>query len=236
MSKDSFKFKKFTIKQDLCAMKVGTDGVLLGAWANIPSDGKIADIGTGTGLIAIMAAQRSLTSHITGVEIDSKAASQALYNMKNSPWSERLSVALSDVKDFYQNNISVFDCIVSNPPYFKEETKSSIERRSIARHTDYLNFRSLAVSVSSMLKRGGNFCVILPFEATPDFISEAVKVNLGLKKRTDVITKTGATPKRTMMEFVKEGDVNTTEYDQLVLTCNGEKTKEYQSLTEEFYL
>lgn len=236
MSKDSFNFKKFTIKQDKCAMKVGTDGVLLGAWANIPSNGKIADIGTGTGLLAIMAAQRSITSTITGIEIDEAASHQACDNMKNSPWSDRLSVVTADVNDFYHKNISEFDCILSNPPYFSEKIKSNKENRNIARHTDSLSFIQLAVSASYMLKEGGNFCIILPSESAFDFISETLKTDLRLKKRTDIITKTGGTPKRVMMEFVKGNNRIIAEYGQIVLNCNGEKSEEYRNLTDEFYL
>lgn len=236
MSKDSFRFKRFNISQDKCAMKVGTDGVLLGAWANLPAHGKIADIGTGTGLLAIMAAQRSPAAEITGIEIDGNAAEQAGTNMANSPWSERLAVINSDINAFYQSHVSEFDCILSNPPYFTEDIKSHKEKRNVARHTDSLSFAQLANASSQMLKEGGNLCVILPLDAVLSFISEAVVRKLFLKRRTDIITKPNTPPKRVLMEFVKNCPVPETVFEKLVLTCGGTMTEEYRALTSDFYL
>ena len=118
MGNEYFKFKKFTIRQDKCAMKVGTDGVLLGAWTNTENASRIADIGTGTGLIAIMLAQKS-KALITGIEIDGEAAIQARENMDSTEWRDRLSVINTDINDFYTNHEGEYDLIVSNPPFFK---------------------------------------------------------------------------------------------------------------------
>ena len=122
MGNEYFKFKKFTIKQDKCAMKVGTDGVLLGAWTNAGESTNIADIGTGTGLISIMLAQKC-NAVITGIEVDEDACIQALENMKASPWKDRLNVIKADITDYYSYHKSEYDLIVSNPPFYKEKTK-----------------------------------------------------------------------------------------------------------------
>ncbi len=236
MGRSSFDFKRFSINQDMCAMKVGTDGVLLGAWADIPAAGAIADVGTGTGLLAIMAAQKSESASVVGIEIDNDASAQAAENMKQSPWGERLSVVCSDIDDYYMEHVSEYDFILSNPPYFVEDVKSYKEKRCLARHTDSLSFERLALDVSVMLKDGGMFAVILPYVAAPSFIANCFSVDLKLKRRTDVVTREGASPKRVMMEFVKNVMCETTEFSELVLNESGRMTDEYRMLTKDFYL
>lgn len=235
MGNEYFKFKKFTINQDKCAMKVGTDGVLLGAWTNTEEASKIADIGTGTGLIAIMLAQKC-NATITGIEIDEEAAAQAEENMNNTLWKDRLNVVKADINEYFQNHNAEYDLIVSNPPFFNEKTKGFSEKRNIARHTDGLCFSHLARTASFMLKDKGRFCVILPATSAMDFISEAIKNNLSLTKKTEVITKPGAAPKRVIMEFKKDCRNNITIISQLLLSENGVRSKEYDDLTSDFYL
>lgn len=235
MGNEYFRFKNFTIRQDKCAMKVGTDGVLLGAWTEIGQASKIADIGTGTGLIAIMLAQKS-TAIITGIEIDQDAALQAKENMENTSWKERLNVVRADINDYYPNHKEEYDLIVSNPPFFKENTKGYSEKRNIARHTDGLDFDLLAKAASFMLEDKGRFCVIIPALSTKDFIAEAIRYKLNLIRKTDVITKSGAEPKRVLMEFGKNLSIDSTITSQLLLSINGEKSRDYVSLTSDFYL
>lgn len=236
MGSDFFRFKKFTIKQDKCAMKVGTDGVLLGAWAETKFATKIADIGTGTGLIAIMLAQKSNAS-ITGIEIDEEAARQANENMSNTLWKDRLNVVEADIRDYYPHHEAEFDLIVSNPPFFNEKTKGHSEKRNIARHTEGLSFSLLVEAASIMLKEKGRFSVIIPATSAQDFISEAIRHKLNLTRKTEIITKAGAPAKRVMMEFHKNTSDNvTTEYSQLLLSENGNKSQEYINLTSDFYL
>lgn len=236
MGCDFFRFKKFTIHQDKCAMKVGTDGVLLGAWTDTGFATKIADIGTGTGLIAIMLAQKSNAS-ITGIEIDKETARQANENMSNTLWKDRLNVVEADIRDYYPHHEAEFDLIVSNPPFFNENTKGYSEKRNIARHTDGLSFGLLVEAVSFILKEDGRFSVIIPATSAQEFISEAIRHKLSLTRKTEVITKLGTPAKRVMMEFCKNTSNNaTTEYAQLLLSENGNKSQEYINLTSDFYL
>lgn len=236
MGSDFFRFKRFTIQQDKCAMKVGTDGVLLGAWTGTGLATKIADIGTGTGLIAIMLAQKSDAS-ITGIEIDKEAAGQADENMNNTLWKDRLNVVEADIRDYYPKHEAEFDLIVSNPPFFNENTKGYSEKRNIARHTDGLSFGLLVEAASFMLKENGRFSIIIPAAASQEFITEAVRHRLNLTRKTEVITKPGASAKRVMMEFCKNASNNViTEYSQLLLTENGNKSQDYINLTSDFYL
>ena len=236
MGCDFFRFKKFTIHQDKCAMKVGTDGVLLGAWTDPRLATKIADIGTGTGLIAIMLAQKSNAS-VTGIEIDTGAATQAKENMSNTLWKDRLNVIEADIKDYYPHHEAEFDLIVSNPPFFNENTKGYSEKRNIARHTDGLSFGLLVEAVSFILKEDGKFSVIIPATTAQEFISEAIRHRLSLTRKTEVITKPGTPAKRVMMEFCKNTSNNaTTECSQLLLSENGNKSQEYINLTSDFYL
>lgn len=136
-----FKFKQFTVYHDRCAMKVGTDGVLLGAWAQVDNARRILDVGTGTGLIALMTAQRS-QAHIMGIDIDEKAVGQAEENVKASPWKERISICRKDVMQMCREVDGTFDAIVSNPPYFVENVHCPDARRNVARHTGVLPLAS----------------------------------------------------------------------------------------------
>lgn len=235
MGNEYFRFKKFNIMQDKCAMKVGTDGVLLGAWTDTTNISNIADIGTGTGLIAIMLAQKS-EAKITGIEIDADAAGQARENMSMTEWKDRLSVVNADINDFYVNHEGEYDLIVSNPPFFNEKTKGHHEKRNMARHTDILDFACLTKAVSHMLTEGGLFCVVLPSIASAEFVGEALKHKLYLSRKTNVITKPGASPKRVLMEFMKGHQPSYTKISELPLSENGEKSHEYLSLTSDYYL
>lgn len=216
-------------------MKVGTDGVLLGAWTDTDNASNIADIGTGTGLIAIMLAQRC-NAQVTGIEIDENAAVQAKENMYETPWGERLKVVNEDIEVYFPHHEAEFDLIVSNPPFFNEKTKGYSEKRNMARHTDGLSFALLAKAASFMLKDKGKFSVILPTASAGEFIGEAIKNKLNLTKRTEIITKSGNSPKRIMLEFMKCHRNDTKKLSQIILFENGGKSKEYQSLTSDFYL
>lgn len=155
-----FTFKQFHIDHSRCAMKVGTDGTLLGAWATLPTDGSILDIGTGTGLIAIMAAQRSFGSKITAIDIDEDCVLQARENVSASPWHDRIEVIHSALLDF--SPAQKFDCIISNPPYFIDSQLSPDAARSTARHTATLPFDELVSGVKRLLADDGHFSLILP--------------------------------------------------------------------------
>ena len=192
-----FRFKQFVVWHDRCAMKVGTDGVLLGAWTEVGHARKVLDIGTGSGLIALMIAQRS-NAEIVGIDIDAVAVGQATENVKSSPWGNRVKIEQADITDF---NGEKYDVIVSNPPYFQEEVHCPDGQRNVARHTSALTFESLLDAVEKLLTEEGCFSVILPAEAVGRFITLAAQRHLYLVRRTDVQTKPALPPKRALLAF-----------------------------------
>lgn len=151
-----FKFKQFTVFHDRCAMKVGTDGVLLGAWVQVDTAKRVLDIGTGTGLIALMVAQRSAAC-VVGTDIDGEAVEQAMENVNASPWKNRICICRKDVMQMNGEEYGSFDVIVSNPPYFVEEVRCLDERRDTARHTGNLTFGNLLTAVEKLLTEDGVF-------------------------------------------------------------------------------
>ena len=164
MSNPFFKFKRFTVYHDRCAMKVGTDGVLLGAWTDVEGVRSVLDVGTGTGLIALMLSQRC-DAAVQAIDIDEDAVIQARENVKNSPWPEQIEVRQEDVREFAETCGRRFDLIVSNPPYFTEKVMCPEQRRNAARHTEGLAFSELAAAVSALLAEQGRFSVVLPSAA-----------------------------------------------------------------------
>lgn len=228
-----FKFKQFTIHHDRCAMKVGTDGVLLGAWTDLSESRNILDIGTGTGLIALMLAQRCPQAQIIGIDIDSEAVGQASENMASSPWKERVKADLQNVCSYQPSML--FDTIVSNPPYFINSLKCPDNQRNTARHTDTLDMPSLVQRTADLLTAEGRFSIILPAEQTEELIQMAEGVGLYPSRHTAVITRPGLSPKRTLMEFRK----TKTAYamDELVIELERHVySQDYIKLTREFYL
>ncbi len=230
---DFFKFKQFTIRQERSAMKVGTDGVLLGAWASVsPATRAILDIGTGTGLIALMLAQRCPEGRIVGVEIDSESAAQARENVAVSPWSDRVAVAECAIQEFTSEQR--FDLIVSNPPYFVDSLKSPDASRNKARHTDTLSFEELMRATERLLAPEGRFAVIVPAEAA---LSVVATGRLHLVRRCDVRTKPVGVPKRVMLEFSSRFE-GAALREELTIGdgTNGGYSPEYKALTHDFYL
>lgn len=233
MRDPDFKFRQFSIWQDRCAMKVGTDGVLLGAWADLAGCTKILDIGTGTGLLALMAAQRVPEAIVTAVEIDPEAASQAAGNIAASPWKDRINVVSADIRE-YRPGIS-FDAILCNPPYFRNSLRCPDKSRSTARHGDTLSFEELALSVQEMLSPDGHFHVVLPYEAVPDFIKASSACGLQLHRQTDVRTKAGKQIKRSLLESGKL--YRMFRHDEITIIDNtGYESDEYVNLVKNFYI
>lgn len=234
MPNDYFKFKQFTIHQENCAMKVGTDGVLLGAWINIGNAQTILDIGTGTGLIALMMAQRS-SSEIDAIEIDQDAAKQAYANFRGSPWSNRLNIIHSSFQD-YSINEKKYDLLVANPPYFLNSLKTPDLKRAIARHDHLLNRYDLIEGSFRLLNLKGRLAVILPVAEYDLFTSQLLKLALFEIRKTTVIPKPGKKPERILAEFsfVKQP----IEISELLVEKYGRHgySEEYIELTKEFYL
>ena len=228
-----FQFKQFTIHQQRSAMKVGTDGVLIGAWASVrANDRTILDIGTGTGLIALMLAQRNPEAEVVAVEIDSESAAQARDNVAASPWSDRVTVEECAVQDFVSD--LKFDLIVSNPPYFVDSQKCPDGSRNTARHTDTLSFSELMKAAERLLAPNGRFAVIVPAESAMSVIAAG---NMHLVRRCDVRTKPSAQPKRVMLEFSPRFE-GAALREELTIGdgTNGGYSPEYVALTRDFYL
>ncbi len=233
-----FRFKQFTIQQDRCAMKVGTDGVLLGAWAGIGGAQKVLDIGTGTGLIALMCAQRNNKTSIDAIEIDKDAYEQALDNVRRSPWEKRIQVYATSLQD-YQKRFSkpVYDHIISNPPYFQKSFKSLLFNRNQARHTDSLSYEELLKGVAQLLLPTGVFSVILPVDSMDSFLQMAKQdFNLHCQKCTLVKGSPNKPPKRVLMSLSYGAQPF---YMQELYIGDGRKhpyTVAYKELTKDFYL
>lgn len=214
-------------------MKVGTDGVLLGAWTDLSQSRRILDIGTGTGLIALMAAQRTSEARITAIDIDAEAVSQARQNFQASPWSNRLEALLQDVCTY--SSATGFDTIVSNPPYFIDSLKCPDSQRSTARHTDTLDIRRLMDKAAELLVPDGRFSLILPAEQTEDLLHTAEAQGLYPSRWTNVITRPGLPPKRSLVEFRKT--VQDCRMNELVVELERHVySEEYIALTKDFYL
>jgi tRNA1Val (adenine37-N6)-methyltransferase len=233
----AFKFKQFTVEQDRCAMKITTDSVLLGAWADSDGAKSILDIGTGTGIIALMLAQRNAQAEIHGVEIDSDSAEQASSNFKASPWADRLRVHRSAVQDFDKTHFGSFDLIVSNPPFFTGGVIATRETRNHARNTVRLPHGDLLQVVRRRLSENGRFCLVLPLLEGLRF-REMAENTYGLQctRLTEVRSKAHKPVERLLMEFaLAQGPVR--ECSDLVLQGDdGSLTDAYTSLTKMFYL
>ena len=228
-----FSFKQFTVYHDRCAMKVGTDGVLLGAWTDLSQSHHILDIGTGTGLIALMMAQRSPEAQITAIDLDAEAVNQAQENIQHSPWKDRVDAVLQDVCTYSSDE--KFDTIVSNPPYFIDSLKCPDNQRNTARHTDTLDAQRLLEKVAELLTPEGRFSIILPADQTDDLFRIAEAQGLHPTRWTKVITRPGLPPKRSLIEFQKKAlPIQTNE---LVIELERHVySKEYIELTREYYL
>jgi len=235
MSQNDFRFKQFIIRQDRCAMKVGTDGVLLGAWVQPGNSQRILDIGTGTGLISLMMAQRS-DAVIDAIDIDEHATRQADENFGLSPWSGRLHAVHRSLQEFSSHTPDRYDLIVSNPPYFMGAHPAPSEARNIARHMDdALSIEELAMCVKKLLKPDGRFCVILPYMEGMKFLEFAESIGLYASHLTKVKTKIEKQEKRLMMEFTLTR--NKLEEDELVIQEEDMTyTQQYIDLTSEYYM
>lgn len=232
-----FRFKQFTVEQHLCAMKVNTDGVLLGAWAiahgstTQPVD--VLDIGTGTGVIALMCAQAMPLATIDAIDIDSNAAAQAAANFGNSPWAARLRAANISLQ--HMVTTKAYDFIVSNPPYFLDDYKSGDNRRDVARHSTALTYSELMTGIDRLLTDNGIAFVIIPVFNFDILQQLAEEKGLFVTYRTNVMAVEGKPPYVTLVRLQKERSpvVNDT---ITIQHSNGNFTDSYRQLTKEFYL
>jgi len=231
-----FLFKQFTVHQDRCAMKIGTDGVLMGAWISLENNpNSILDIGAGTGIIALQMAQRSKAEIIDAIEIDGDAFEQCVDNFENSPWDDRLFCYHTSLEDFVQEFDDKYDMVISNPPFYSENYKSSNESRDKARFNKSLPFNELIESASRLLSNQGVFAVIIPRKEEEKFIKTASKVNLFPKRLCRVRGNDTSEEKRSMLEFSFE-KVSLKIENLTIETSRHNYTEEYKRLVESFYL
>lgn len=238
--KQSFTFKQFEVRQERCAMKVGTDGVLLGAWARVGHCNRILDMGTGTGLVALMAAQRS-KANIVAIDLDTDAVAQAAENVAASPWNNRIQVMEADAREFacsefsIQHSDSFFDAILCNPPFFENSLKCPDSARTMARHTDTLSFDELARSAARLLAPQGELSVVIPYDRAHDMTVSAACFGLFATRQAIVVPVEGGKPKRILMAFNREGTSHVVE-TLFIQDKQRQYTAEYVRLVEEFYL
>lgn len=234
----SFTFKQFTIHQENTAMKAGTDGVLLGAWCDFSEADSILDIGTGTGLIALMAAQKSANNaQIDAIEIDNDAYKQACGNIENSKFAKKINVINQDFISFASaENHKKYDYIVSNPPFFENSKKSADNKRTLARHTDSLPFSKLISGVTEIISDKGFFSVIIPAISCLEFVRLCALSHMHLCHKTLIFTKEGAElPRRVMLTFSRE-ILPLIQNKIIINSLNGGFSDEYKNLTKDFYL
>ena len=216
-------------------MKVGTDGVLLGAWAN--GGNRILDIGTGTGLIALMMAQRFANAELTAVDIDGDAAMQAKANADTSPFAGRIDVHTAAIQDFQCNDTYKYDAIVSNPPFFTDSLKNPDAQRSTARHADTLPYRELFKAVKRMLADNGEFSAIIPDNCLTAFTAEAYLAGLAQSRQCAIRTTPRKQPKRYLVAYKHADHKNTMHTDeQCLMNADGTRSEWYAALTHDFYL
>ncbi len=232
-----FTFKQFTILQDKTAMKVGTDGVLLGSWAPIHHNPfSVLDIGAGTGIIALMLAQRTSAEQIDALEIDEEAYEQAVDNFENSPWGDRLFCFHAGLDEFIEEPEDEYDLIVSNPPFYTEDYKTENEQRDLARFHDAMPFEELIEAADLLLSENGIFALIIPFKEEKNFIALAKESELYPAKITRVKGTPTAEIKRSLLAFSRN-EIPEIEIDELVIEIDRHVyTPEYIELTKDFYL
>ncbi len=228
-----FDFKQFRIYHDRCAQKVGTDGVVLGAWADLEGAKRILDIGTGSGLIALMAAQRVPSARVVALDVDEDAVLQARQNAEASPFGDRVEVEHCDVRVFQPD--CRFDAIVCNPPFYTEDTLPPEENRALARNVSSLPFEELVASVARMLAQGGKFCVMLPMSCYQQFNVICLSHGLLLRRECTIQTVMRKAPKRVLICYSNQ-PCEVVGHERLILQDGNEKSEAYKDLARDFYL
>lgn len=236
MANKYFQFKQFKVEQHGAAMKVGTDGVLLGAWAPVAGCSRMLDVGTGTGLLALMCAQRNTDVMVDAVEIDPDAAQQALRNVAASPWSDRIKVVCTSFQQFAQNEALQYDLVVCNPPFFSNSLQAPEDGRNMARHDVMLPLPDLARNAAKILNHSGVLAVVLPpgqMQVLHDLMSE---LGFTPSRYLNVVPAPGKLVKRMLCLFSRTA--GTLVVEELVVESDGRHgySPEYKELTQDFYL
>ncbi len=229
-----FRFREFEVRHDGCAMKVGTDGVLIGAWCDVSVGDRVLDVGTGSGLIALMVAQRNEAAMVDAIDVDEGAVAQATENVVRSRFVNRIRVMKQDFAEEGELR-GEYDLIVSNPPFYTADTMSPNRERSMARNTSSLPFDVLMWRVAELLAPRGEFAVVVPVDVARHIIALGAEYGLYLTRRTDVADSPKAEVKRVLMAFGR--DIRSTERSRFeVHDAHGGRSEEMSRLTGEFYL
>ncbi|MFI5171000.1 MAG: tRNA1(Val) (adenine(37)-N6)-methyltransferase [Chitinophagales bacterium] len=232
-----FRFKKFSVAQDLTAMKVGTDGVLLGAWVEMQPDIKnILDIGTGTGVIALMLAQKFELAKIDAIEIEENAFLQASQNIFSSPWKNRITVNHVSLEDHINQAHKKYDLLVCNPPYFYNNWKVPEAKREMARDAKYFPHELLLAAANQLLAYEGSLNIILPVAEGRSLLNKLESSGLFCKRLTSVSTKAGKPAKRLLIEIVKEACERMEGVLNIENAGINNFSEEYKALTRDYYL
>ncbi len=235
MARGSFRFKQFEICQPRSAMTLSTDAVILGAWCCFDGHTRVLDVGTGTGILSLMCAQRSEAS-VCAIEPDKDSFQDAIENFERSPWAERIEGLNLSLEDFFASTSARFSHIISNPPYFSSSLKCADKARSSARHNDSLPFEQLVELSSKLLEDAGRLSVIIPSSEKDRFMACALKY-FSLERCCYVFSKPSMSPKRVMLSFGL-GDKSQLKSENIVIETeiSGEYSDEFIELTRDFYL
>lgn len=237
MASPCFRFKQFAVYHDRCAMKVGTDGVLLGAWTSVTQGKRVLDVGTGSGLIALMLAQRNILADITAIDVDTDAFEQARENVSASPFKDRIEVKNISFQDFVKQTSEKFDVIVCNPPFFVNSLLSPDKHRSRARHANLLSIEDLLSLGRKIISAKGIFSLIYPFERK-HFLEKTISETAWIVRRqTYVLPKPNSFPKRLLVELSMDYSDSKVFHDYLVIEYQRHHySEEFIRLVKDFYL
>ncbi len=236
LRRNGFTFKQFFIAHDRCAMKVGTDGILLGAWSPVAGVKRILDIGTGSGLLALMLAQRTGEAvSIDAVELDADAAQQAQENVGESPWADRIQIHTADIQQWVNERTGRYDLIVSNPPYYEKGVECGTPQREQARYTVSLDHGALLACAAECITEEGFLCVVLPEVLGNGFTQKALETGWHLRLRTDVADNESRLPHRVLLAFSPtQGECFS---DRMTIRGADQRySDDYTALTQAFYL
>ncbi|MDR2037105.1 MAG: methyltransferase [Bacteroidales bacterium] len=236
MGNHFFRFKQFIVNQSMAAMKVGVDSVLLGAWVDVSHVSRVLDVGTGTGLLALMMAQRIPETYIDAVEIDEEACAQARRNVEESPWNKHITVTCGDFRKYeYPTGIN-YDLVICNPPFFIRSFKSEDKKRNLARHNDTLSHEDLLSASMKLLSSDGIVAVVLPATEARLFLETAASHGLYPKRQLQIQSYPSKPPHRLLLELSK---TNGSVESSILSIENHERTDftdAYKEMTREFYV
>jgi len=235
MPRQPFRFKQFSLTDFRSAMKINTDGVLLGAWTQLPSWGKILDIGTGCGLIALMLAQRS-NLEITAIDVHGESAAEAGENFNSSPWKSRMQTSHISFQDFSKQKSEKYSLIVCNPPFFSKSLLSANESKNIVKHDHFLSFSELLEGTIKMLDPDGMLSLIIPSHRFHEFNIKASGLGFFCSRRTAIVPKAGKETNRYLLEYSMEPISDRKDTSLTLLHSDNSFTAEYKELTRPFYL